>query len=120
MIGSQYWSTGIAVKYIAPIGNSPAAWAVSLEFLDDGFCGNASTEGSLRVRYVREDLSAMIDTLKADAERLGICFKRGGGTATVYMIGDGESALEDYPPNWKRIVNDQARRLGWQPCYKEE
>lgn len=110
MIGRGYWSTGIMVRYYQDDG-----WAVTLDFLDDGFCQDGSTEGTLRVRYIESELSTAIDTIKADAERLGIRWER----PTIYMHGDGEDAEADYPRAWRAWVNREALRLGWRPIYRE-
>lgn len=111
MIGDGYWSTGIMVRWY-PDNERDRNWSVKLEFLDDGFCEMGSTEGELRCRYVEPSLSTAIDTLKADAERLGIIFK----SPTVYMYQDSDA---EYPEDWRAIVDAEAERLGWRPCYRE-
>lgn len=114
MIGESYWSTGIMLRWYAD-GNQ---WSISLNFLDDGFCDQSASEGTLKLRYLVDDLEAGINTLKADAERLGIRMVGPGTMApTVYIEGDGEIDDMDYPPDWRELVNAQATRLGWQPCY---
>jgi hypothetical protein len=114
MIGPRYWSTGIMVR-----SWDWDQWSVSLEFKDDGFCNHASTEGELKLRYVVFDLTAGIDQLKADAERMGIVWADILSCPTIYMYGDGEDPDSFYPLNWREIVNEQAARLGWQPGYRE-
>ena len=113
MIGEGYWSTGIMVRYYA----DGEQWSISLSFLDDGFCDTASTEGELRLRYLTQDLGVGIDTLKADAERLGLRWANVPGCPTIYMDGDGEDGGRDYPEGWRETIRDQARRLGWVPTY---
>jgi hypothetical protein len=108
MIGERYWSTGIIV---AKVGDQ---WSVKLNFHDGGFCDPPSTEGQLRCRYLVDDLSAGIDTLKADADRLGIEWSPG----TVYYEGDGEWPDRVPPEGWEDIVDAQAARLGWAQTYK--
>ena len=129
MIGNGYWSTGITVTWQYS-GSGDYGWAASLEYLDDGFCnddadvGRVSTEGTLHTRYaVRQGetadaLTVVIDTIKADAERLGIRWGAVTPGATVYYKGDGED--EDFPPpdGWREMVNAQAERLGWQSGYR--
>jgi len=131
MIGNGYWTTGITVKY-GYSGSGRYGWAAEVAFYDNGFCdddtdaGTISTQGILRTRYfVREGsgpdadgLTAAVDAMKADAERLGIRFSIIGGPR-VYYQGDGED--EDWPPpdGWRELVNAQARRLGWEPLYRE-
>lgn len=121
MIGNGYWSTGITVTYSDWQGG---AWSAAVEYLDDGFCdddaanGVISTQGKLHTRYQVRDgseatLAAVIDVIKADAERLGITFRTDGAGPNVYYKGDGED--EDYPPpdGWGEMVDAQAARLGW-------
>jgi hypothetical protein len=128
MIGNGYWCTGIVVRWMEGSG-----WGASARFSDDGFCsddadaGHVSTEGTIGTRYFVEGgertsaLSAAIDAVKADAERLGITFCiPGSGPATVYYEGDGEDPQWPPPPHWREIVNAQARRLGWEPMYQVE
>jgi hypothetical protein len=108
MIGMRYWSTGIT------IGGERGCWSVWLEFLDDGWLDLASTEGTLRVRYTldtREELERAIDTLIADAERLGIEWITTVGCPTVY-------AKDSEDPGHEQIANEQAERLGWSPAYR--
>lgn len=115
MIGSRYWSTGIMVRWYAD-GDQ---WFLSLDFKDDGFCDQASSEGTLKLRYLVDDLQVGIDTLKAEAERFGIAWATSVPSCpTVYMDGDGESPDRDYPEDWRAVVNAQAGRIGWFPCYR--
>lgn len=134
MIGNGYWATGITVRY-GYSGSDLYGWGAEVEFFDSGFCdddtdsGAISTEGTLRTRYfVREGdgpdadaLSAAVDAVKRDADRLGITWSAAPSpaTATVYYRGDGED--ENYPPpdGWREMVNAQAGRLGWRPGYTE-
>lgn len=125
MIGPRYWTAGITVRYHAGGG----AWTAELEFWDDGNAthparGGIPTEGELRTRYrvshqdgIEAALTATIDTLKADAERLGIQFGTTGVGPTIYAYGDGEVPHEPMPADWRRLINAQAERLGWEPAY---
>jgi hypothetical protein len=133
MIGNGYWATGITVAFHeGGAGGGLDGWSAEVEFLDDGFCndnpeaGVISTQGKLNTRYivkVREDselvLAAVIDAVKADAERLGIRFREGAIGPHVYYKGDGE--WEDYPPpeDWRVMVDGQAERLGWPGLYSD-
>lgn len=129
MIGSGYWSIGITVAWTYA-GGGDYGWRASLSFLDDGFCsddadqGVVSTEGKLQTRYaVREGdtadaLTVVIDTLIADAQRLGILLAQpGGGTAALYYEGDGEN--DEFPPpdGWRELLGQHADRLGWRRLY---
>lgn len=112
MIGPAYWTTGVTLK---PHGRG---WVVTLEFLDDGFAQQGSTEGTLRYRYVTKDLDEAIDTLIEDATRLGIQFGVGTLGPTVYIDGDGEPPEGDRP-DLREVANEQARRIGWQQIYDQ-
>lgn len=119
MIGEGYWSTGITVRF------SGGKWSASADYLDNGFCDDSaehervSTQGKLHTRYYLRDgetkdaLTVAIDIVKADAERLGITWTN----PHVYMDGDGEWDDREYPSGWRRLVDDQAKRLGWEPLY---
>lgn len=117
MIGPGYWATGITIEQY----ESDSRWYVRLEFFDDGWCEDGSTQGTLRCRYPNADLAAAIDSLKADAERLGITWgsRNGAVTPTIYYPGDGGWADTYYPPNWREIADEQAKRLGWKASYSE-
>jgi len=124
MIGKDYWSAGITVRY-AYAGGGRMGWCAELSYLDGGFCddsperGIVSTEGVLRTRYVipaseaADVLTVAIDALKADAERLGITWR----DPSVYYKYDGED--EDGPPpdGWRELLGSQADRLGWRRLY---
>jgi hypothetical protein len=110
VIGTNYWTTGIVVSFWPPAlySNTPR-YGARLQFFDGGFAQEGSTEGELRVRYLETDLSAMLDTLIADATRLGIEFK----TPHLMINSDGEDAAEYLPGDWKAQLQAQAARLGW-------
>ena len=125
MIGNGYWATGITVLWQYS-GSGDYGWSARVEYLDGGFCnddadkGQVSTEGILHTRYAVRDgktadaLTVVIDTIKADAERLGVRWPAPGQSKPhVYYKGDGED--EDYPPpdGWRELVDAQAARLGW-------
>jgi hypothetical protein len=126
----RYWSTGITVCWRDTFDRSTATpadtWAASLDFLDSGFAdddpdaGKVSTEGTLRTRYFVHDgntvsgLSVAVDTLIADAKRLGIGFN----DPCLYYQGDGEGG--DYPPpnGWREILAAESERIGWRNLYE--
>lgn len=131
MIGDGYWATGITVRY-GYTGQNLYGWSAEVEFFDNGFNdddtdnGLISTEGTLHTRYgVREGdgpdadaLSTAVDTVKRDAERLGIRFRGGLVGPYVYYHRDGRDADSPPPPGWREMVNAQAGRLGWKPLYR--
>ncbi len=121
MIGSRYWSTGILITPHGPDFAPGSEWAVSLDFWDNGFCKGASSEGTLRIRYVvdRAGLPASLRTLKDDAERLGIVWADAVHGPTVYVEADGEHEDGDRPHE-RALANELARSLGWDPCYARE
>lgn len=127
----RYWSTGITVTY-APFaerinGEPYGGWHATVEYSDDGFVdndpetGQVSTEGRLYTRYpvrnakIRLGLSIAIDTLIADAERLGIDFTTlpGHRGPQILYDGDGENAAHPAPDDFREILGAEADRLGW-------
>lgn len=114
MVGAQYWSTGITFQEFGRSGE----YSVWCDFYDDGFATPESTEGRLDVRYVTKDLTHAIDTLKEDAERLGL---RWGGDSigpTVFVKDDGATEEDGDRPELRRLANEHARRLGWHATYR--
>jgi hypothetical protein len=117
MIGVRYWSTGIMLK--PDRWPRPDKWTASLTFLDNGFCEDDSTEGTLRLRYFVADLPLGLATLKQDAERLGIEWDNASGGPTVYVVQDGELDSGD-APELRAFADNMAWSLGWEPCYDRE
>jgi hypothetical protein len=127
MIGKRYWSTGISLRYSNDRG---AAWSGSLDFFDDGFANDdlaadrISTQGQLRTRYFvhvpgqhSEVVAAVTDTLRRDAETLGIEFR----DPYLYAEGDGEDPNNPLPDGWVDMFEEQADQLGWgMPAYREQ
>jgi hypothetical protein len=121
MIGPAYWSSGITVAY-----QPPDRWHASLSFYDDGFAtcdadsAQIATAGTLANRYVvpdgtcRSGLDAAIDTLKADAEHLGI----GWRDPSLFVAGDGDDPTKPLPADWPDLLAEQAERLGWDCPYR--
>lgn len=122
MIGSRYWSTGLALMYL-PGHTSledgqrvPREWTARVDYFDDGFCEWRSTEGTLRLRYQAPSLSEAIDLIKADSERLGIDWK----APTIYAPGDGEDDDVHLPDDWRALIRAECDRLGWRHSYGED
>lgn len=117
MIGDGYWASGIVVKYREHSDD----WSASVDFLDDGFCQDDSTEGRLHTRYFiggSEALTRAIDVVKADAERLGIRFGvLDGETGRIYAHQDGEDPEYPMPDGWRELLAWQSERIGWTPTY---
>ncbi|GAA2623943.1 hypothetical protein GCM10010399_64100 [Dactylosporangium fulvum] len=111
----RYWTAGVIVSY----DSHRKAWAAGIDFLDDGFAdddpdtGRISTEGKLHTRYMVKDgqqaaaLTAAIDVIVADAERLGIEFN----DRNLYY--DDRDGIFPEPDDWKRLQDEQVARLGW-------
>lgn len=108
MIGERYWSTGITVW------RTSGGWFATLSFYDGGFAQPGATEGQLGTRYALPTVTAAIALAKADAERLGIEWHE----PTIYYRGDGEEPEYSPPAAWAELVSDEAKRLGWKPCYR--
>jgi hypothetical protein len=135
MIGNGYRAPGITVAFHkGTAGRGADGWTAEAEYLDDGNgddlpdAGRISTQGRLHTSYKVKVtggaselvLAAVVDAVKADAERLGIRFDDdAGGGPRVFYKGDGES--DDCPPpdDWRVMVDRQAVRLGWLPLYSD-
>jgi hypothetical protein len=113
MIGSEYWTTGITVRY-GYSGGGSNGWGASLDFYDDGFAEDDSTQGTLATRYfARGDdaLTRALDTLKADAERLGIQFVGSAGLPPGLWYTDDLDFPA--PAGWYETLSEQADRIGF-------
>lgn len=120
MIGNGWWSTGIIVEY-RYAGGGEHGWTAKAEYCDDGFVDDIpgtdhiATQGVLTTRYAVGDhdagssLAAVIDVVRADAERLGITWK----WPTLYYRGDGTDIEHPPPEGWRDMLKEQARRIGW-------
>ena len=115
MIGTRYWSTGIT---LIDSGDAKEQWSAKLTFQDNGFCQADATDGELRLRYFVDELYVGVETLKQDAERLGIEWDNASGGPTVYVEQDGEFDHGDRP-DLRAIANAVAEHLGWRPCYSK-
>jgi hypothetical protein len=125
LIGDRYWATGITV-HADP--EHMDRWTAEVVYVDDGLPGGddntdkgvISTEGRLYTRYAvrpgdtADALTAAIDVIKADAERIGVTWAK---DATVCYIGAGRWDVFPPPARWRETVNAQAVRLGWRPAY---
>ena len=121
MIGDGYWSSGITLTY------HPAApgWHAAAKYYDDGFglndtdIGLISTVGVLESRYSipdghqRDGLTAAIDAVKADAEQLGIHWR----DPALFVSGEGQDPKQPLPTGWRDLLDEHARRLGWENPY---
>lgn len=108
MIGEAYWSTGVTLKWF-----KDDRWTAEVKFFDSGFCEDKSTEGHLITRYYI-NIQTAIDTIIADAEKIGIEFKKNeDGQAMLFGKHDGLSEDWPMPSNWRQILIEQAERIGW-------
>jgi hypothetical protein len=122
-LSATYWAAGMSVAY--DVHNQ--GWTGKVEFYDDCWIGDddadtgrVGTEGHLTTRYAVKDgavvsgLAAVVDTLLADAARLGVQFTGPGeGAPSLTYPGYGEWA--EYPPpvGYREILAAQAARIGW-------
>lgn len=125
MIGKRYWSSGILLSHLE--GDDPY-WHGTAGFYDDGFAdddpaaGRISTHGELRTHYFvrarnhQESLRLVIDTLRTDAEALGIEFR----DPYLYAAGDGEDPAHPMPEGWRDLLREQADRVGWRLPYRTD
>ncbi len=111
MIGQQYWANGIIATYF---GDNQ--WGLQIDFLDDGFCNEESTQGSIKTRYLT-NLDNGIKTLIEDAKNLGIKFNDG---FTLYAYQDGASKDYPMPENWVSIFEKACEKHNLAMIYKEK
>lgn len=121
MIGDGYWSSGIMLSYHP----SSHGWHAAAKYYDDGFAhsdadtGQISTVGVLESRYYipdgreRDGLTAVLDAVKADAEQLGIHWR----DPALFVPGDDEDPQQPLPDGWRGLLDEHARRLGWDNPY---
>jgi hypothetical protein len=115
VIGNGYWSNGITIRY-----RSGGSWGGQLEYTDAGnyapidrVTRKVSTEGKLHTRYVLRDgahldaLTVVVDTLLADAARLGIAMRE----PHIHL---DEEEHSDEPEGWEALAVAQCQRLGWE------
>lgn len=116
-----YWATGIILRC------DGQRWGGRVDFYDDGFAddnadaGKIATQGTLQTRYLVEDgdevsaLSAVVDTLIADAAKLNIRLGNPfGDSPSLYYEGDGEDPAWPPPAGWERLLAAEAERIGWE------
>jgi len=112
MFGDILYAIGITVWY-GYAGNDKDGWWAAVEFQDDGHCDNNSIKGEIHTKY-GGPLSLQIDTIKHDAEKLGIQFPTiANMTPSLVYLNDGET--KDYPPpnDWRQILKKEAKRIGF-------
>lgn len=117
MHGDKLYSVGITVWFDYAGGDRYGWWA-KVEFGDFSRCARGSVTGVIQTRY-GDDLRFSIDTIKADAQRLGIEFViLDGEPPFLLYLDDGETI--DYPPpeGWRKTLTDEARRIGFRCIYK--
>jgi hypothetical protein len=112
MYETDLFSAGIIVKY-GYGGSGNYGWWAKVEFEDLGHCDRGSIKGSITTKYA-DKLAYSIDTIKADAEKLGIQFYNNPGVMPfLFYLRDGEDV--DYPPpsGWKETLRTEANRIGF-------
>jgi len=116
VIGPGYWYTGAMCEF-TPDGKVGAY----LDFYDDGFAQDGSTEGRLRVRHLvdRHALVPALRLLIEDAARLGLRPTSGDFSPTLYVHGDGEDASVFLPHDWRAILRSACTEIGWRYLYGE-
>jgi len=88
-------------------------WRARAQFDDFGHCDRGSIHGHISTKYT-DDLSYVVDTIKADVGGLGIEFARVMGTLPgLYYLNDGEHGCDPPPENWRELVKAEAARIGF-------
>jgi hypothetical protein len=111
MIGEQYWANGIIATYFGE-----DQWGLQIDFLDDGFCNEESTQGSIKTRYITS-LDNGIETLIKDAKKLGIKLN---DDFILYAYQDGYSKDHPMPKNWISIFEKTCKKHNLTMIYKEK
>lgn len=117
MIGPNYWTTGVKITFVNATGQHKA----ELDFLDDGWADQTSTEGTLRARYYRDSsIADSVRLLLVDATKLGITYRNHltKSPLCLYVPGDGEGDISHWPANWRELIQAAADELGWENIYK--
>ncbi|MCP4986089.1 MAG: hypothetical protein GY928_08490 [Colwellia sp.] len=116
-------TTGIEVEY-GYAGGDKYGWWARVGIHDLGHCENESVRGHIGMSYANE-LGFAVDTIKKDADSLGIEFVTLAplsdskyGTPNLSYIGDGES--NEYPPpeGWQIMLSREAERIGFK-CHHD-
>jgi hypothetical protein len=113
MYGDTLFSLGIIVWY-AYAGDNKYGWLAQVEFRDYGHCEPNSIRGKIITTSYGIPLSRAIDTIKTDAEKLGIKFAQFEEISPyLFYLNDGDS--KDYPPpaDWRTLLKKEAKRIGF-------
>ena len=103
MVGDKYSTSGIVVRFL-----EVGLWSAEINFVDEGFANEASTEGTLRTsRFI--DLAQAIDIIIADAERLGIRWR----WKAICTYKDSRGYWFS-PYDGGELVKAQAERVGFE------
>lgn len=124
MHGDQLYAFGITVKY-GYAGNNQHGWWATVHFEDCGFYDRGSVQGELTTKYA-DDLSYAIDTIKVDAESMGIQFvgcvpdAEDERFSKPDLFYEKDGCSQDYPsPNgWREILKHEAERIGFSSPYE--
>ena len=107
MYKDKLFATGITVWY-GYGGSDGYGWWAKADFSDFGHCDRGSVHGEIKTKYA-DDLSFSIDTVKRDAEGMGIEFVGIGPQMRPFIfVTDGEK-----PDGWEEMIREQVERLGW-------
>lgn len=109
MIGKLF-STGITLKY-GYTGSNKHGWWASITINDMGHCEDGSVRGKLSTSYGHQDPAFSIDTIKADAERMGIEFLGVADEQPFLLYTD--DANYPAPENTREVLEREANRIGW-------
>lgn len=107
MYKDKLFSTGIVVWY-GYGGGGKYGWWAKVNFSDFGHCDRGSVQGSIQTKYA-DDLSFSIDTIRQDAEGMGIEFVGVGPQMRPFIfVTDAEK-----PDGREEMIKTQTERLGW-------
>jgi hypothetical protein len=123
---NHFWTTGISVAL------TERGWIAYADFQQSNpdATNLVITQGKVETRFAEASLTDAIDRVIASLETLGVVFKPDGVDDAIWHgVGpfvwyqrDGHGPNADIgeldpPENWRELMNEQARRLGWECAY---
>ncbi|HJV96920.1 MAG TPA: hypothetical protein VJ608_12820 [Albitalea sp.] len=103
-------STGVNLTYYVGRG-----WVATVDFSSREFAKAPCIDGSIGTQYFAPDLAAVIDRALEAARSIGVVFDP---TSALSMDKDGDGVPA--PLNWRELVIEQSKRLGWECYYQPE
>lgn len=107
------WSTGITIHY-GYAGSDRHGWGAKCTFDQGTPCKLGYINGTIKTRYYEKTLAQAIQCVRDMANRLGVIFVSSIFDAPMIDYeGDGESTNYPPPENWRAMLQEEAKRIGW-------